>query len=103
MADRRHEELMARIANAQVHAGEQVVLKHVREIEGRPEPDTPKTYNDGIDAAAWWFEQHHSSDRGFCCSCRTDTEGRYGDHADDCFVGQDLAAIRALKEQDDGT
>ena len=44
--DDRHNKLIRRVRTAQVHAGEQEVLKHLREIEGRPEPE-PKTFADG--------------------------------------------------------
>ena len=77
----RHDELMNRIHNAQVHAGEQEVLKHLAEIEGRKPETPPKTFNDGLEAAALYLEQHADKD-GFLV-------GR---------VPSNVAAIRTLKE-----
>lgn len=57
MGDNRHRNLLSRIHNAQIHAGEQEVLAHLCEIEGRPNPEPPKTYNDGLEAAAFNIEK----------------------------------------------
>ena len=53
----RHDELMNRICNAQIHAGEQEVLKRLAEIEGRPAPAAPKTYNEGLETAALYHDK----------------------------------------------
>ena len=92
----RHDELMNRICNAQIHAGEQEVLKHLAEIEGRPAPAMPKTFNDGLETAALYHEKLAD----VCETLGRDYTIDSAKHKDDALINRRHATeIRALKEQ----